>query len=89
MGILSKHDILYLTRIIQRNDGFVAITSSDYELNNIFNYNTDSKLRANEFFPQNPPQLKAIRSVLLTRIDKHISNKEENEILIEIEEKNY
>lgn len=86
LGILSKKDI-YLTRLIQSNDGYVAITASDNDSDRVFNNSTDSELREQDFIPQIPPQLKANRSILLTRVDKHIDNNEEEEILREIEAK--
>lgn len=87
LRILSQNYI-YLTKLIQTNDGYVTITSTDNELDKIFNNNTDTELRKKNFVSQIPPQLKANRSVILTKVDKHISNNEERNIQNEIKDHN-
>lgn len=42
------------------------------ELDKIFNNKAEKKLEENEYYPQMPPQLRALRSVLLFRVDNHI-----------------
>lgn len=43
MEILAKKDI-YITKLIQTNDGFVVLTSGDNEMDSIFNNKTDKVL---------------------------------------------
>lgn len=87
LEILSKKDI-YVTKIIEANDGYVIITAGDTDLDNIFNNDTDQELLKENYTPLIPPELKANRSVLLTNVDSHISNNQEDDIKNELLEKN-
>lgn len=85
--ILSRKDI-YITKLIQTNDGFVNLTSSDTDLDSIFNNETDRQLIKENLTPQIPSQLKTNRSILLTNVDNHISRNDEEDIKHEITERN-
>lgn len=87
LELLSRKDI-YTTELIQTNDGFVTLTSSDADLDNIFNNETDKTLIERNFVPQIPPQLKDNRSVILLRVDGHISQNDEKRIKEELKERN-
>lgn len=77
-----------MSKLIQVHDGFVIITASDTDLDNIFNNETDKELFKDNYTPQIPPQLRANRSVLLTSVDQHISQNDDEEIKSELSEKN-
>lgn len=87
LEILSSQDI-YIIRLLSINDGFVALTCSDEDLDKVFNSDTEKKLVENDFRPQMPPQLRALRSVLLFKVENHIFENSEKDILAEIESKN-
>lgn len=87
LEILSCNDV-YVTRLIPVHDGFIILTSSDNELDKIFNNTTDKELEENEFTPQIPPELSSNRSVLLFRVDNHIYDNTERNIRTEIENQN-
>lgn len=56
LEILSKKHI-YITKLIQVNDGYVIITAGDTDLDNIFNNDTDKELLKENYAPQIPLQL--------------------------------
>lgn len=87
LEILSCNDV-YITRLIPVNDGYVVLTSSNSDLDKIFNNETDKQLEQNNFNPQIPPELSANRSVLLFNADNHIFCNSDNEIKAEIKERN-
>lgn len=94
LSLLSKHDI-YATRVIPKNDGFVVLTYNDSELDKIFDGTTNNDLINNRFTPIIPNQLRANRSVVIFKVDNHIYQHPEDEMIIEMEgkkdriEKNY
>ena len=83
LEILSKHDI-YATKLIQTNDGFAIVIAEHTDLDRLFNNVTDQTLLKENFSPHIPPQLKANRSVLLTNVDSHISENEQDDVKDEI-----
>lgn len=87
LNILSTNDI-YVTRIIQANDGFVILTQNEDEMDKIFNNIIDKELQKKNFTPIMPPQLKANRSILIFRVENHIFMHEEKEIKEEIIRRN-
>lgn len=87
LEILASNDV-YISRLIQLHDGFVALTASDEDLDKIFNNVIDKILEENNFSPQIPAQLNAQRSVLLFRVCNHIYSNTEADIKEEIELKN-
>lgn len=85
-GLLSSN-VIYVTRIITTNGGFVILTYSEEEMDKIFN-NTDKQLQEKQVFLIIPPQLKANRLVLIFRVNNYIFTHSENEIKEEILEHN-
>lgn len=71
LEIFSSNDV-YVTSIIPANDGFVVLTSSDTELDKIFNNHTDKQLEDYEIYPQIPPHLRENWSTLMFRVDRLI-----------------
>lgn len=71
LEILTKNDV-YITQLIETNDGYVVLTSDEADLDEIFNNSTDNELRNQNFIPQTSPQLKANPSILLTKVEKNI-----------------
>ena len=68
---LAKEDI-YITKLIPLTDGFVIITSSDHDLDKLFNSATTTELLKNDFHPLIPPELKANRCVIIPNVDNYI-----------------
>lgn len=87
LEILSSNNI-YVTRIITNPDGFVVLTDSETELDKIFNNKTDKMLENNNFQVQIPPQLRENRSVMAFKIDNHIYQNSEEDIIEELSNKN-
>ena len=87
LEILALNDV-DVTKLLPVHDGFVAVLSSEGELDKIFNNKTDKFLQEDNFFPQVPPELNANRSVLLFRVDNHIYSNNEQAILEETQNKN-
>lgn len=87
LEVLSRNEV-YISRLIPIADGFVITTSSEADLDQIFNGVTDKILEDKGFQPMIPPELKANRSVIVFGVDSHIYNHELNEIILEIKNKN-
>lgn len=87
LSLLSKHDI-YATRVIPNNDGFVVLTYNDSELDKIFDGTTNNDLINNGFTPIIPLQLRANRSVVIFKVDNHIYQHPEDDMITEMEGKN-
>lgn len=83
LEILSQNEI-YVTRILNANDGYIILISNDGEMDKIFNGITERKLRENDFTPVISPQLEANRSILIFRVDNHIFQNEETKMKEEI-----
>ncbi len=79
LRILSAN-IIYATRIITVQDGFIVLTRSDEEVDKIFQQKTQQELTNNRFLPILPPELKAKRTVLIFNTDEYIYNHTEKEI---------
>ena len=87
LELLSENEI-YATGITIAPDGFFIWTGDDSDLDRLFNSVTDRYLENNGFTPIIPPELKAIRSVIIFNVDNHIYNREEVEMIDEIMDKN-
>ena len=87
LEILSRNDI-YATKLFPIADGFIATTETDTEIDKIFNGTIDKELQEKQFTPLIPPELKAHRSVLVFKIEDHIYENSEENILYELQEKN-
>lgn len=87
LEVLAKNDI-FLNQLIPINDGFIALTATDNDLDKIFEKKVTDELHENRFEPQIPPELKAKRSIIIFNADNYIYNNTEDEISQEIMEKN-
>ncbi|MPC49820.1 hypothetical protein E2C01_043634 [Portunus trituberculatus] len=87
LGILSNNEI-YATKLIPLSDGFAVITSTDEDLDQIYQLQTCSELEEYGFFPQIPPELKAKRSIIVFNVKPHIFKNTEEDITHELQQHN-
>ena len=87
LQILSINSI-YATNIITINDGFAVVTQDEAEMDKMFDGTTNKELENQDFTPLIPPEFKANRSILIFRLDDHIYNNTEDDILKELIEQN-
>lgn len=87
LEILSINNI-YVVKIITVPDEFVILIDSDSELDKVFDDIIDKALEDNGFRAQIPSQLKANRSIIALRVDNHIYQNTEEDIIEEICNKN-
>ncbi|MPC26188.1 hypothetical protein E2C01_019322 [Portunus trituberculatus] len=80
---LSKHDI-FINKLIHTQDGFVMVVNTEMEMDKIFKANTTKELNNKDFYPITPPELKASRSIIITNVDNHINNNNEDDITHEL-----
>ena len=74
-----SENLIYATRIITSQDGFIVLTRSDEDVDQIFQSKTSEQLHENGFQPILPPELRAKRTVLVFSTDENImKNKEEH-----------
>ncbi len=79
LRILSEN-IIYATRIINIQDGFVVLTRNDDEIDKIFQDKIVQDLKKNDFQPVLPPELKAKRTAIIFNTDDFIYNHTEKEM---------
>ena len=84
---LSKNDV-YINKLIPLADGYVVIVATEEEQDKIFKNKTTQELAGKDFIPIVPPELKANRSIIITSVDNHIYDNNEEDIIYEIYEKN-
>ncbi len=68
-------NIIYATRIITVQDGFIVLTRSDEEVDKIFQQKTQQELINNRFLSILLPELKAKRTVLIFNTVEYIYRK--------------
>lgn len=83
LRILSSNYI-YATRIITTYESFTVLTNSDAELDKIVSKELTKELNKENFNPVTPPELKAKRTVILTRLDDDIYSQNEIDIKEEL-----
>ncbi len=88
LEILASNEV-YVTKILQTEEGFVVLSQSDEDTDKIFNIQCANQLTNDGFTAFMPPELKAKRSVILFRVDDIIYNKDEQDIKEEIHGNNY
>ena len=88
LEILSKNDV-YINKLISLADGYVVIVTTEEEQDKIFKNKTTQELAEKDFQPIIPPELKTNRSIIITNVDNHICNNNEEDIISEIYEKNH
>lgn len=82
MSSLSKK--IYATRILTLLESCTVPTNTDADLDKIVSRELTRELRNDNFNPVTPPELKAKRSVILTKLDEHIYGQNENDIKEEL-----
>lgn len=87
LELLSKHQV-YATRIVPLDDSLYVLTSDTNEAEKIFGFLCKEELQINGFTPILPPDLKANRTIILTRLDDYIYNNEEEDIREELKHQN-
>lgn len=83
-----SENIIYATRIINAQDGFIVLTRSDEEIDKIFQEKVFQELKKNNFQAVLPPELKAKRTILTFNTDDFIFHHTEKEIEEELLAKN-
>ncbi len=74
-----SENIIYATRIINAQDGFIVLTRSDEEIDKIFQEKVFQELKKNNFQAVLPPELKAKRTILTFNTDDFIFHHKEIE----------
>lgn len=87
LGILSSNHV-YATQLIPLDDSIIVITSDNNETDKIFNPPCKEQLEKSNFTPILPPEFKANRTVILTRVDDIIYTNEEKDISEELQRHN-
>lgn len=87
LEILSKHHV-YATKIIPLDDSLIVLTSDTNEAEKIFCSRCNDDLQNHRFTPILPPDLKANRTIIVTRLDDYIYNHEEEDIKEELKRQN-
>ena len=87
LQILATQQI-YVTKIITTKDGYITLTKNDEDQDSIFKGQCLQELKANDFQPILPPDLRAKRTILIFNIDDTIFKHEEEEIKDELIIKN-
>ena len=84
-----SENLIYATRIISTQDGFVVLTRSDADVDLIFQTAIYDQLQENGFKPILPPELRAKRTILIFNTDENILKNKEEEILEEFLAENH
>lgn len=67
LEILSSNCI-YVTRIMVIRDGYIVLTRNDEGTENILSKDVANQLRTKGYNPITPPEMKAKRTVIVTRL---------------------
>ena len=87
LQILSIN-LVYATKIVTLNDGFIIITSTDEDLDKIFQKKAYQELIEEGFAPVLPPEIRAKRTVIIFNVEEEIKGNTENDIKEELINKN-
>ena len=87
LEILAKNDI-FINKLLPINDGFIALTCTDNDLDKIFERTVTQELEEKDFYPQIPLELRAKRSIIIFNADLFIYSNSEEDIKDEIMTKN-
>lgn len=88
LRILSCNYI-YATRILTTYERFTVLTNTDAELDKIVSKELTRELKKENFNPVTPPELKATRTVIPTRLDDYIYRQNETDIKEELTNHNH
>ena len=81
-------NLIYATKIIPVNDGYIVLTRDDDDLDKVFLKDCLQALQQENFTPILPPELRAKRSVVVFKVEDHIYERSEDEIKEEMENQN-
>lgn len=84
---LSERNI-YATRIITISDGYIVLTRTDDDVDLLLSPEMTAALQAKGFSPLTPPEQKAKRTVILTRLDEYIYRNDEDTLKDEMIDNN-
>ena len=79
-----SENLIYATRLIPINDGFIVLTRTDDDIDTNFKTNFQSNLKDQGFKAILPPELRAKRTVILLNVDEYIYTRTEQEIKEEL-----
>ena len=85
--ILSTH-LVYATTVIPTPDSYIVLTKTDEDVDKIFQQKCKDELKAKNFDPILPPELRAKRTITLLNVDEYILTHDEAEIKDELLEEN-
>ncbi len=77
-----------MTKVFTAPDGFAILLLNEEYADQVFSRQVKEELQQNGFTPLLPPELKVKKSVILTRLDDLIYDREEGEIIDEIVQHN-
>lgn len=84
---LSEH-LVYATKIITTQDGYITLTRTDEDIDKIFKNGCNKKLTEQDFEPILPPEQRAKRTVILFNVDEYLISQKEKDIEEEILKEN-
>ena len=87
LEIMARNQI-YATRILSISDGYLVITRTDEDLDRLLSKDILAQLTKMDYTPITPPELKAKRTIILSRLDEFIYSNSEDTLINEIEDKN-
>ncbi|MPC56148.1 hypothetical protein E2C01_050101 [Portunus trituberculatus] len=87
LEILSSKCI-YATTIIVIRDGYIVLTRNDEDTENILSKDVANQLRTKGYNHITPPEIKAKRTVIVSRLDSHIYQNDTEAIEREVSDNN-
>ena len=87
LQILSQN-LIYATKIITLNDGFVVLTRNDEDLDKIFQGTCQDEIKKANFTPTLPPEIRARRTIIILNVYDTIKDHTEKEIEEELIKEN-
>ncbi len=83
LDILSSKCI-HVVKASTANDGFAILTLNEDHAEKLFTNETKTQLESNGFTASMPPDLMVKKSVIVTKVDEHIYDRDEEEIVDEL-----
>ena len=87
LGILASNGINVVKPFLV-SDGFALLIEHEHHADKIFTNEIKQELEKNGFTANIPPQFKVKKSVLLTRLDEEIYDRDEDTIIAELKAQN-
>ena len=88
LSIVSKFKVKCCTLQNLNNSAFLLWCNSDDDVDILFSSECVKALESVSCFPQLPPNVKAMRTIILRHLDDVVCKKDEDELVHEIQEKN-